>query len=100
MKHLVILLLPQNVCLLAATGITQTAPTSANSDPHSNQENCTPPKHNKELPSVSPLVKKYNSRDSELSESSKNSRESMWGVRDFEEVLAGSGRSDEGERDD
>lgn len=79
-------------------------PTSANSDPHSNslhnQENCTPPKHNKELPSVSPLVKKYNSRDSALSESSKNSRESMWGVRDFEDVLAGSGRSDEGERDD
>lgn len=49
---------------------------------------------------MSPLVKKYNSRDSGLSESSKNSRESMWGVRDFEDVLAGSGRSEEGERDD
>jgi hypothetical protein len=50
-------------------------PTSANSPhppyipetPQHNKENKTPPKHQKDLPSVSPLVKKYNSRDLNLS---------------------------------
>lgn len=67
-------------------------PTSANSQPQyilstpiNNKENKTPPKHQKELPSVSPLIKKYNSRDLTLSESSKTSSAgSVWGVRDFE----------------
>jgi len=49
----------------------------------------TPEKKNKELPSVSPLIKKYNSRDIQTSNQSKSSSDSMWGVavRDFEEVI-------------
>lgn len=39
----------------------------------------TPEKKHKELPSVSPLIKKYNSRDIESSNQSKSSG-SMWGV--------------------
>lgn len=75
------------------------APTSADSQPpitptHS-QSHKTPEKIQKDLPSVSPLLKKYNARDTTpVSECS--SPPSVWGVsvRDFEEVLGSSGRSD------
>ena len=62
----------------------------------SDKENKTPEKRNRELPSVSPLVKKYNARETTpLSEV--GSEDSVWGVtvRDFEDVLAFSGRSEE-----
>ena len=58
------------------------------------KENRTPEKVLKGLPSVSPLIKKYNARETTpMSEA--RSEESFWGVnvRDFEDVLASSGRS-------
>lgn len=68
------------------------APTSANSyqpfiTPYRlDKENQTPEKILKELPSVSPLVKKYNARET-TPVSQAGSEENFW-VRDFEEVLA------------
>lgn len=64
------------------------------------KENRTPEKAHRELPSVSPLVKKYNTREINRDLSSNNnssSKSSVWGVevRDFEEILGGSGRSEE-----
>lgn len=86
--------------------------TSANSKDINNQvisiseydkENKTPEKVFKELPSVSPLVKKYNMREMKSggSECQSSEKGSVWGVvvRDFEDTLGGSGRSEEENRE-
>lgn len=76
------------------------ANTSANSQPVLTPQriNQTPEKIQKDLPSVSPLVKKYNARE-ETPMSEARSQSSLWGVtvRDFEDILGASGRSDEHE---
>lgn len=55
----------------------------------------TPEKTHKDLPSVSPLVKKYKAREMSSGGEGAGGEEGVWGVRDFSEVLAWSGRSEE-----
>jgi hypothetical protein len=56
----------------------------------------TPEKIHKDLPSVSPLVKKYKAREMSTPREAVPD-EGVWGVRDFSDILAWSGRSEESE---